>query len=95
MHCHRCGGAVLEVRATLPYVGPGEYVVELHDVQSLRCSACRMARLQVPELQALDVLIRALAREQPRRTPQLTFRDGHWRVAAWSADEDRPPGEPT
>jgi hypothetical protein len=31
MHCRRCGAALLEVHETLPYVGPGEYVVELRD----------------------------------------------------------------
>jgi hypothetical protein len=95
MHCRRCGGALLTVTETLPYVGPGEYVVKLRDVGSLRCSACRARHLHVPDLRALDVLIQALAREQPRRTPQLAFRDGHWRVAAWSADEHLSPGEPT
>jgi len=95
MHCHRCGGAVLEAHKTLPYVGPGEYIVELRDVQSLRCSACRASIRQVPDLHALDVLIRTLAKERPRRT-QLAFRDGRWRVAAWSSiADDLPSGQPT
>jgi hypothetical protein len=54
MPCQRCGGAIVDARETLPYVGPHEYVVDLRDVRSLRCSACGRSSLQVPALEALD-----------------------------------------
>jgi hypothetical protein len=72
----------------LPYVGPGEYVVELRDVRAECCPGCGARHLQIPQLHALDVLIRALSREQPGRTPRLAFQNGRWRVVAWSEDAD-------
>ena len=92
-HCSRCGATVAEKRETLPYVGPGQYIVELRDVRSVRCNNCGAGHLQIPELRALDVLIRALSREQPERTPRLGFQNGRWRVVAWSEDADASSGE--
>jgi hypothetical protein len=40
----------------------------------------------VPDLLALDCVIRRLARDEPLRSPELEFRDGIWRVAKWSTD---------
>ena len=77
---------------TVLYVGPHGYVVELCDVKALRCGGCGTGQLVVPGLRALDVLIRLLAVEQPHRTPQLAFRNGSWRVVAWSTGDGVPPG---
>jgi hypothetical protein len=40
--------------------------------------------MHVPELFALDRVIRRLARDEPLRSPELEFRDGNWQVAKWS-----------
>jgi hypothetical protein len=92
VRCARCAATVVEVRETVPYIGPHGYVVELRDVQALRCGVCGTGQLVVPGLRALDVLIRVLAVEQPHRTPQLAFRNGSWRVVGWSTRDGVLPG---
>ena len=92
MRCARCAASLVDIRETVPYVGPHGYVVELRDVQALRCGACGTGQLMVPGLRVLDVLIRVLAAEQPHRTPQLAFRNGSWRVVAWSTGDGAPTG---
>src|SRR5262245_14299290 len=78
--CHRCGGALVELRETVPYVGPGPCVVQLRDLRALRCSACGHSELNVPERQRLDLLVRTLRTESLPYTPTLTFDEGRWRI---------------
>jgi len=40
--------------------------------------------MHVPDLPALDRVIRRLARDEPLRSPELEFREGSWQVARWS-----------
>jgi YgiT-type zinc finger domain-containing protein len=90
--CQRCGGALLELRETVPYVGPGPCVVELRDLRALTCTACGHGELDVPERRRLDTLVRTLRSESLSHTPTLTFEDGRWRVVAGPA---RPEGDPS
>ena len=90
--CQRCGGALLELRETVPYVGPGPCVVELRDLRALTCTACGHGELDVPERRRLDTLVRTLGSESLSYTPTLTFEDGRWRVVAGPA---RPEGDPS
>ena len=86
MRCQRCGGRCTEIDEALPYVGPRAYVVTLRAVRSLRCTVCGRTDMHVPDLLALDRVIRRLARDEPLRSPELEFRDGTWQVAKWSSD---------
>ena len=78
MRCQRCGGAIMEMQETLPYVGPGPSVVELRDVHVARCTGCTKMTIEVPEPQALDTLIRCLGNELGGPPPQLTYEQGRW-----------------
>jgi len=90
--CQRCGGALLELRETVPYVGPGPCVVELRDLRALTCTACGHDELDVPERRRLDTLVRTLRSESLSYTPTLTFEDGRWRIVAGPA---RAEGDPS
>ena len=86
MACHRCGGRKAHTAVTVSYVGPGPCVVELSDMRVLQCTACGYyLEIQVPEPQALDILIRCLHAERMTAVPQLTFEHGHWRVTGHKA----------
>jgi hypothetical protein len=79
--CHYCGAVLTEDLETVPYVGPGPNVVELHDVLVLRCTGCRNMTIEVPEPGSLDSLIRSLGSVINRRhIPQLAYEEGRWRV---------------
>lgn len=86
MRCQRCGSRRTETDETLPYVGPRAYVVTLRAVRTLRCTICGRTDMHVPDLPALDRVIRRLARYEPMRSPELEFRDGSWHIARWSTD---------
>ena len=83
MRCQHCGCGRTETVEKLPYVGPRAYVVTLCAVRTLRCTVCGRTDMYVPDLPALDRVIRRLARDEPLRSPELEFRDGVWRVARW------------
>ena len=87
MRCRRCGGVLVETLETFPYIGPQCYLVELRDVDTIRCAMCGVGEWHVLELQALDILIRVLATEQPHGIPQLVFKDHRWRVVAPPIDD--------
>jgi hypothetical protein len=78
MPCRHCGGAKDEARETVPYVGPGPRVVELRDVQVLRCTGCGRMSIEVPESRSLDTLVRCLVSELSGTLPQLIFDQGRW-----------------
>jgi hypothetical protein len=78
MRCDRCGAAIMEMQETLPYVGPGPYVVELRDVHIARCTGCTKMTIEVPEPRSLDTLIRCLGNEMSGPLPQLTYEQGRW-----------------
>jgi phage FluMu protein Com len=80
MRCRHCGRAKDEARETVPYVGPGSRVVELRDMQVLRCTGCGQMSIEVPELRSLDTLVRCLVSELSGTLPQLTFDEGRWRI---------------
>jgi hypothetical protein len=80
--CQRCGGALIEMHETVPYVGPGPCVVELRDVRALTCSACGHGELDVPERRRLDTLVRTLRTECLAYTATLTFEDGRWQIVS-------------
>ena len=82
MRCRHCGGVVVETLETFPYIGPPGYLVELRDVDTTRCAMCGVGAWHLPDLPALNVLIRALACDQPHAIPQLTFEGDRWRVVA-------------
>lgn len=82
MRCHRCGGALIECRETVPYVGPGPCVVELRDVRATRCGTCGKGELDVPERRRLDTLVGTLRSESLPYTPILTYDAGRWRLVA-------------
>ena len=78
MRCRHCGGENDEARETVPYVGPVSRVVELRNVQVLRCTACGQMSIEVPEPRSLDTLVKCLALELSGTLPQLTFDQGRW-----------------
>jgi hypothetical protein len=78
MRCRHCGGAVVDMQATLPYVGPGPSVVELRDIHVARCTGCTKMTIEVPEPRSLDTLIRCLGNEMSGPLPQLTYEQGRW-----------------
>jgi len=84
MRCQHCSRRRTETVETLPYVGPRAYVVTLCAVRTLRCIVCCRMDMHVPDLPALDRVIRRLARDEPLRSPELEFREGSWQVARWS-----------
>jgi hypothetical protein len=61
----------VETQETLPYVGPGHYVVELRDVHVARCTGCTKMTIevQVPEPRSLDTLIQCLGNEMSGPLP--------------------------
>ena len=71
---------------TVPYVGPGAHVVQLHSVHVRRCAACTNMLIEVPEPTALNVLIQCLGAELADFLPQLAYEMGHWCILP------RPPG---
>jgi hypothetical protein len=73
---------LVELRETVPYVGPGPCVVELRDLRALRCTACGHGELDVPERRRLDMLVRTFRTEGLSYTPTLTFEDGRWRIVS-------------
>jgi hypothetical protein len=77
-HCRRCGGARVQTSETMPYVGPGPRVVELHDVHMLRCVACGNLSVELPEAGALDLLVKCLGQEVTGPMPALAFQQGRW-----------------
>jgi hypothetical protein len=79
MRCRRCGGAVVEMQETLPYVGPGRYVVELCDVRVARCTGCTKVTMELPEPQALDTLIRCTPRSTRSRCRHRAMRQAAFR----------------
>jgi hypothetical protein len=79
---------MIELRETVPYVGPGPCVVELRDVRAVRCSACWHGELDVPERRRLDTLVRTLRGESLPYTPTLIFDDGRWRIVAAPPDRE-------
>ncbi len=89
--CQKCGGALAEMRETVPYVGPGPCVVELRDLRALTCTACGHGELDVPERRRLDTLVRTLRSESLPYTPTLTFEDGRWRIVAGPPNLDCDP----
>jgi hypothetical protein len=78
--CQKCGGALTEVRETVPYVGPGPCVVELQDLRALTCKACGHGEVDVPDRRRLDTLVRTLRSESLPYTPTLIFEEGRWRI---------------
>jgi hypothetical protein len=78
--CQKCGGALIEMRETVPYVGPGPCVVELRDLRALACKACGHGELDVPDRRRLDTLVRTLRSESLPYTPTLIFEEGRWRI---------------
>jgi YgiT-type zinc finger domain-containing protein len=88
MPCKRCGGGLIETSESLPYIGPRGCLVELRDVRAIRCAICGVGEWHLPELQALDVLIRALAIEQPHGIPPLVYKHDHWTFAVRPIDDE-------
>ena len=67
---------------TLPYIAVGPSVVELRNVAVRRCSACGHMGIDVPDVRALDVLVRCLCGESTSVVPRLEYADGRWRILA-------------
>jgi hypothetical protein len=68
----------VETQETLPYVGPGPYVVELRDIHVARCTGCTKMTIEVLEPRSLDTLIRCLGNEMNGPLPQLAYEQGRW-----------------
>jgi hypothetical protein len=79
--CRRCGGNVRLAYETVPYTAVGPRVVELRNVAVRRCSVCGHMGIDVPDVRALDVLVRCLCVENTH-VPRLEFADGRWRILA-------------
>jgi hypothetical protein len=77
-HCHRCGAVLVGTCETVPYVGPGPHVVQLHAVHVQRCAACAYMLIEVPEPTTLNILIQCLGTEMADPLPQLAYEMGHW-----------------
>ena len=80
--CRRCGGTVRLTYETVPYIAVGPRVVELRNVAVRRCSVCSHMGIEVPDVRALDVLVRCLCVESTHDMPRLEYADGRWRILA-------------
>jgi len=78
--CRRCGGTLRLIYETVPYLAVGPRVVELRNVVVRRCSACSHMGIEVPDVRALDVLVRCLCVESTHDMPRLEYSDGRWRI---------------
>lgn len=86
--CRHCGGTVGLTYETLPYIAVGPSVVELRNVAVRRCSACGHMGIDVPDVRALDVLVRCLCGESTSVVPRLEYADGRWRILARTRSSD-------
>jgi hypothetical protein len=86
MECRQCGANVQESHETVPYIAPGPCVVELRNVLVRRCVGCKQMEIEVPDVSALDVLVRCLPVEGTAAMPQLVYEDGQWRASDVSRD---------
>jgi len=85
--CGRCGGTVRLRYETVPYLAVGPRVVELRNVAVRRCSACGHMGLEVPDVRALDVLVRCFCVESAH-VPRLGHTDGRWRILVSAGGSD-------
>jgi hypothetical protein len=74
--CRRCGGNVRLAYETVPYIALGPRLVELRNVAVRRCSVCGHMGIDVPDVRALDVLVRCLCVESTDVMPRLEYADG-------------------
>jgi hypothetical protein len=88
MTCRRCGSKLHVAHETLPYIAEGPCVVELRNVEVRRCSVCGHMGIDVPDVRALDVLVRRLRVETTHVVPQLEYEDGRWRMSRTNAVTD-------
>ena len=79
-NCRRCGGTIRITYETVPYIAVGPRVVELRNVVVRRCSVCSHMGIEVPDVGALDVLVRCLCAESTHDLPRLEYADGRWRI---------------
>jgi hypothetical protein len=86
--CHRCGGTVRLAYETLPYIAVGPRVVELRNVAVRGCAVCGHMAIDVPDVRALDVLVRCLCVESTHDIPRLEYADGRWRILARATSSD-------
>ena len=86
--CLRCGGSVRLAYETIPYLAVGPRVVELRNVAVRRCSVCGHMGIDVPDVRALDVLVRCLCVESTAVVPRLEYADGRWRILARATTSD-------
>jgi hypothetical protein len=85
--CRRCGGDVRLTYETVPYTAVGPRVVELRNVAVRRCSVCGHIGIDVPDVRALDVLVRCLCVENTH-VARLEYADGRWRILARTDSSD-------
>jgi hypothetical protein len=86
--CRRCGGSVRLAYETIPYLAVGPRVVELRNVTVRRCADCGHMGIDVPDVRALDVLVRCLCVESTHDLPRLEYTDGRWRILARTGRSD-------
>ena len=80
LRCAACGGALVAVLQTVPYIAPGPRVVELRDVASWQCMRCGDLRLAIPDRSSLDLVARAIVAVSAESVAQLAFTDNRWRI---------------
>jgi len=85
--CRRCGGTVRLTYETGPYLAVGPRV-ELRNVAVRRCSVCSHMGIEVPDVRALDVLVRCLCGQRTPEIPRLEYADGRWRIEARATSSD-------
>jgi len=78
--CRRCGGTVRLTYETVPFLAVGPRVVELRNIAVRRCGECGHKGIDVPDMRALDVLVRCLCVERRQDVPRLEYADGRWRI---------------
>jgi hypothetical protein len=86
--CRRCGGTIRLTYETVPYLAIGPRVVELRNVAVRRCSVCSHIGIEVPDVRALDVLVRCLCVESTHDMPRLEHADGRWRILTRTHSSD-------
>jgi hypothetical protein len=85
--CRRCGGNERLACETVTYTAVGPRVVELRNVAVRRCSVCGHLGIDVPDVRALDVLVRCLCVENTH-VPRLEYADGRRRILARTGSND-------
>jgi hypothetical protein len=85
--CRRCGGNERLACETVTYTAVGPRVVELRNVAVRRCSVCGHLGVDVPDVRALDVLVRCHVHRVVGSPTKLDLRREYARASTGMRDQ--------